>query len=241
MSRVTLLRHGESTWNSENRFTGWMDVDLSVKGVEEARLAGRLLKEKGYRFDKAYTSVLKRAIRSLWILEEIMDLMWLPTEKRWELNERHYGSLQGLNKAEITEQYGPELVRQWRRGYAIEPPPLGDYDPRHPRFDRRYAYLDSKLLPATESLEKTLNRVIPCWEHNILPDIAANKELIIVAHGNSLRALCKHLEGLSDQEVMALEIPTGIPLVFELDDFFQLTNHYYLSEKDQAVISNHGY
>ncbi|MGR6034523.1 MAG: 2,3-diphosphoglycerate-dependent phosphoglycerate mutase [Candidatus Nitrosoglobus sp.] len=238
MSRVTLLRHGESVWNSENRFTGWTDVDLSVKGVEEARLAGRMLKKEGYQFDKAYTSVLKRAIRTLWIVEDVMDLMWLPTEKRWELNERHYGSLQGLNKAEIAKQYGAELVHQWRRGYAIEPPSLDEHDPRHPRFDRRYAHLDPEHLPAVESLEKTLNRVIPCWEQDILPDIAAGKELIIVAHGNSLRALCKHLGGLSNQEIMELEIPTGVPLVFELDNSFQLTAHYYLSEKCQAIISD---
>jgi 2,3-bisphosphoglycerate-dependent phosphoglycerate mutase len=235
---VTLLRHGESVWNSENRFTGWTDVDLSVKGAKEAHIAGRMLKNEGYRFDKAYTSVLKRAIRTLWIVEDVMDLMWLPTEKRWELNERHYGSLQGLNKAEIAKQYGAELVHQWRRGYAIEPPPLDAHDPRHPRFDRRYAHLDPEYLPAVESLEKTLNRVILCWERDILPDIAAGKELIIVAHGNSLRALCKHLEGLSNQEVMELEIPTGIPLVFELDDTFQLTAHYYLSEKGQVIISD---
>jgi 2,3-bisphosphoglycerate-dependent phosphoglycerate mutase len=241
VSRVTLLRHGESVWNSENRFTGWTDVDLSVKGVEEARLAGRMLKKEGYQFDKAYTSVLKRAIRTLWIVEDVMDLMWLPTEKRWELNERHYGSLQGLNKAEIAKQYGAELVHQWRRGYAIEPPSLDEHDPRHPRFDRRYAHLDPEHLPAVESLEKTLNRVIPCWEQDILPDIAAGKELIIVAHGNSLRALCKHLGGLSNQEIMELEIPTGVPLVFELDNSFRLTAHYYLSEKGQVIISDNAH
>ncbi|WP_096527775.1 2,3-diphosphoglycerate-dependent phosphoglycerate mutase [Candidatus Nitrosoglobus terrae] len=227
---MTLLRHGESVWNSENRFTGWTDVDLSANGIEEARHAGLMLKKTGYQFDKAYTSVLKRAIRTLWIVEEVMDLMWLPVEKHWELNERHYGSLQGLNKAEIAQKYGEELVHQWRRGYAIEPPSLESDDPRHPRFDRRYAHLGAEHLPAVESLEKTLNRVLTCWQREILPDITAGKELIIVAHGNSLRALCKHLGGLSDEEVMELEIPTGIPLIFELDHSFQQTARYYLSE-----------
>lgn len=240
MNRVILLRHGESMWNLENRFTGWTDVDLSANGVEEACFVGKLLKNKGYKLDKAYTSVLKRAIRTLWIVEEMMDLAWLPVEKRWELNERHYGSLQGLNKAEMTKQYGVELVHQWRRGYGIEPPPLDNSDPRHPRFDRRYAGLAPKALPASESLKKTLERVIPCWKQHILPDIAAGKELIIVAHGNSLRALYKHLERLSDQEVMELNIPTGIPLVFELDSAFRPTAHYYLadSEKSQAMIGD---
>nr|WP_206054826.1 2,3-diphosphoglycerate-dependent phosphoglycerate mutase [Nitrosococcus wardiae] len=240
VSRIVLLRHGESVWNLENRFTGWTDVDLSVNGIEEARLAGKILKNEGYQFDKVYTSVLKRAIRTLWIVEEVMDLMWLPTEKRWELNERHYGSLQGLNKAEMAKQYGPELVHQWRRGYAIEPPPLDDADPRHPRFDRRYAHLASEKIPASESLEKTLQRVIPCWEKDILPDIAAGKELIIVAHGNSLRALYKHLEGLSDQEVMELNIPTGIPLVFELDEAFRPTAHYYLADSEKGQVAVDG-
>lgn len=237
VSRIVLLRHGESVWNLENRFTGWTDVDLSENGLKEARLAGKILKNEGYQFDKAYTSVLKRAIRTLWIVEEVMDLMWLPTEKRWELNERHYGSLQGLNKAEMSRQYGAELVHQWRRGYAIEPPPLDGGDPRHPRFDRRYAQFAPEKLPSSESLEKTLHRVIPCWEQNILPDIAAGKELIIVAHGNSLRALYKHLEGLSDQAVMELNIPTGIPLVFELDEAFHPTAHYYLADSEEGQIA----
>lgn len=229
VNKVVLLRHGESLWNLENRFTGWTDVELSADGIEEARLAGKLLKEGGYCFDKAYTSVLKRAIHTLWIVAEVMDLMWIPVEKRWELNERHYGSLQGLNKAEIAQQYGAELVHRWRRGYTIQPPALDYFDSRHPRFDRRYTYLDPAHLPGTESLAETLRRVFRCWEENILPDLMAGKALIIVAHGNSLRALYKHLAGLSDQEVMELNIPTGIPLVFELDDNFRATDHYYLS------------
>lgn len=235
MNKIVLLRHGESLWNLENRFTGWTDVDLSANGIEEARSAGKLLKSAGYCFDKAYTSVLKRAIRTLWIVEEVMDLMWIPVEKRWEWNERHYGSLQGLNKAEIARQYGSGQVHQWRRGYAIQPPSLDYLDSRHPRFDKRYTSLDPACLPATESLAETLTRVIRCWERDILPDLAVGKTLIIVAHGNSLRALYKHLEGLSEQEVMELNIPTGVPLVFELDDNFQALAHYYLSEEEQAV------
>jgi 2,3-bisphosphoglycerate-dependent phosphoglycerate mutase len=238
--KIILLRHGESVWNRENRFTGWTDVDLSAAGIEEARLAGQILKREGYALDKAYTSVLKRAIRTLWIVEEVMDLMWLPTEKRWELNERHYGSLQGLNKAEMAARYGAEQVHQWRRGYDVQPPPLDNFDPRHPRFDRRYAHLDAALLPATESLADTLERVIPCWEQAIVPDLAQGKKLIIVAHGNSLRALYKYLEGLSDQEVMELNIPTGIPLVFELDHRFQPLAHYYLTDSKEMQAAVNG-
>ncbi|CAH9018059.1 2,3-diphosphoglycerate-dependent phosphoglycerate mutase [Candidatus Nitrosacidococcus sp. I8] len=234
MHRVTLLRHGESIWNLENRFTGWTDVELSENGIKEASHAGKILKDAGYEFDKAYTSLLKRAIHTLRLVEDQMDISWLSTEKRWELNERHYGSLQGLNKAEIAKQYGADLVHQWRRGYDIEPPALDINDPRHPRFDRRYAHIDPSKLPLVESLKTTLDRVMQCWQESILPDIASGKELIIVAHGNSLRALCKHLAGLSNEEVMELEIPTGVPLVYELDNSFKLIDHYYLSEKGRS-------
>lgn len=241
MIKLVLLRHGESTWNLENRFTGWTDVDLSENGVREAHQAGQLLKAEEYQFDLAITSVLKRAIRTLWITMDEMDLMWLPVERAWQLNERHYGALQGLNKAEMAEKYGPEQVHLWRRSYNVPPPPLELDDPRHPRFDPRYASLTPAQLPATESLEITLQRVLPYWFERIVPLLKEGKKLLIVAHGNSMRSLVKYLDNISDEEIPGLNIPTGIPLVYELDDNLKPIQHYYLgdavaaAEKAQAV------
>lgn len=228
MLKLVLLRHGESAWNRENRFTGWTDVGLSPTGVQEARMAGKALRDAGYTFDLAFTSVLQRAIRTLWNVQEEMNLLWLPVIKDWRLNERHYGALQGLNKTEIAEYYGAEQVHLWRRGFAIRPPALNLTDPRHPRFDARYARLSPNRLPATESLQDTLFRVLECWEEQVLPEMRKGGRVIIAAHGNSLRALVKHLEGLSDEAIMQLNIPTGIPLVYELDDTLRVIEHYYL-------------
>ncbi|NIR59621.1 MAG: 2,3-diphosphoglycerate-dependent phosphoglycerate mutase [Gammaproteobacteria bacterium] len=230
MVKVVFLRHGQSTWNLENRFTGWTDVDLSPHGAAEAREAGRLLKTHGYDFDITYTSVLKRAIRTLWIVQEVMDLMWLPVEKDWRLNERHYGALQGLNKREMQEQYGGEQVHRWRRGYAVRPPALDGGDPRHPRFDPRYRRLDASLLPSTESLEDTLRRVLPSWEQVIKPRVANGERVLVSAHGNSLRALIKELEDISDDDITEVNVPTGIPLVYEFDEQLRVMTHYYLAE-----------
>jgi 2,3-bisphosphoglycerate-dependent phosphoglycerate mutase len=233
MIKVVLLRHGESTWNRENRFTGWTDVDLSPLGVEEARDAGRALQQNGYEFDYAFTSVLKRAIRTLWLVEDIMDLMWLPVEKDWRLNERHYGSLQGLNKAETAEHYGEEQVHQWRRGFAVRPPALEATDPRLPHRDRRYEHVDPALLPYTESLADTMQRSLACWEQAIVPRMREGKRLLIVAHGNSLRSLVKQLDRMSDEAIMELNIPTGIPLVYEFDDNLTVMTHYYLADAEK--------
>ena len=235
MYKVVLLRHGESTWNKENRFTGWTDVDLSERGREEALEAGRLLKEGGYVFDLAYTSVLKRAIRTLWIALDVMDQMWLPTEKNWRLNERHYGALQGLNKAETAEKHGEAQVKIWRRSYDIPPPALEKTDPRHPSRDPRYAGLTESELPLTESLKDTVARFLPYWHDTIAPSIRAGRRVLVAAHGNSLRALVKYLDDISEKEIVELNIPTGIPLVYELDDGLRPLRHYYLGDPEAAA------
>ena len=234
MIKLVLLRHGQSTWNLSNRFTGWTDVDLSDTGVAEAHQAGQILKAEGYDFDLALTSVLKRAIRTLWITMDEMDLMWIPVERAWQLNERHYGALQGLNKAETAEKYGQEQVHIWRRSYSIPPPPLDMDDPRHPRFDKRYAGLKPEQVPACESLKDTLIRVLPYWNETIVPYLKQGKKLLVAAHGNSLRALVKHLDHISDEEIPELNIPTGIPLVYELDEDMKALRHYYLGDQAAA-------
>jgi 2,3-bisphosphoglycerate-dependent phosphoglycerate mutase len=234
MMKLVLLRHGESTWNLENRFTGWTDVDLTARGIEEAHTAGRRLREDGYTFDVAHTSLLKRAIRTLWITLDEMDLMWIPVHRSWKLNERHYGALQGLNKAETAAQYGDEQVLVWRRSYSTPPPPLTPDDPRHPSRDRRYAGLSPSELPLAESLKDTVARFLPYWHESIVPDIKAGRRVIIAAHGNSLRALVKHLDGISEDEIVGLNIPTGIPLVYELDDDLAPIRHYYLGDPEAA-------
>ena len=230
MLELVLLRHGESRWNRENRFTGWTDVDLTDRGVKEARLAGQLLREKGYTFDVAFTSVLKRAIRTLWIVLEEMDLMWLPVHRDWRLNERHYGALQGLNKAETAEKFGEEQVITWRRSYAVAPPALETSDPRFPGNDPAYASMDPRLLPRTESLRDTVRRFLPLWCDTIAPMVLSGKRVLIVAHGNSLRALVKHLDELSDDEVVSLNIPTGVSMVYELNGRLKPMRHFYLGD-----------
>jgi 2,3-bisphosphoglycerate-dependent phosphoglycerate mutase len=235
MHRLVLLRHGESTWNKENRFTGWTDVDLSERGREEALEAGRLLKHDGYTFDIAYTSVLKRAIRTLWTALDVMDLMWIPVIKSWRLNERHYGALQGLNKAETAAKHGEAQVKIWRRSYDIPPPPLSADDPRHPARDPRYAALSAAELPLTESLKETVARFLPYWHETIAPSISSGRRVLIAAHGNSLRALVKYLDHVSDQEIVELNIPTGIPLVYELDANLKPLRHYYLGDPAAAA------
>lgn len=234
MSTVVLLRHGESTWNRENRFTGWTDVDLSEAGIAEAHEAGRLLREEGFVFDVAYTSVLKRAIRTLWIVLDELDQMWIPSELSWRLNERHYGALQGLNKAETAREYGDEQVHLWRRSYDVPPPALDPDDPRHPGRDPRYASVDPALLPRSESLKDTVARFLPYWHEVVAPAIRDGRRVLISAHGNSLRALVKYLDGVSDEEIVALNIPTGVPLVYELDAELRPLSHRYLG--DQAAI-----
>jgi 2,3-bisphosphoglycerate-dependent phosphoglycerate mutase len=234
MIKLVLLRHGESAWNLENRFTGWTDVDLSPKGLEEAAEAARLLREGGYTFDVAYTSLLKRAIRTLWITLDGMDLMWLPVHRSWRLNERHYGALQGLNKAETAARYGDQQVLIWRRSYSDPPPPLDPADSRFPGHDRRYADLSPEELPRAESLKDTVARFLPYWHGTIVPDLRAGKRVLIAAHGNSLRALAKHLDGVSDEEIVGLNIPTGIPLVYELDDDLKPLRSYYLGDPEAA-------
>jgi 2,3-bisphosphoglycerate-dependent phosphoglycerate mutase len=226
MPQLVLIRHGQSVWNKANQFTGWTDVDLSKKGIKEAHQAGQHLAAAGFIFDVAFTSVLKRAIRTLWIVLDEMDLMWIPVERCWRLNERHYGALQGLNKAETAEKEGPEQVHIWRRSFDISPPALELDDARHPRFDPHYAHLDPAQLPATESLEDTLNRVLPCWQGEILPCQRRGDRVLIAAHGNSLRALIKHLEHISDADIPNLRIPTGMPLVYELDEDLEVRGHY---------------
>ena len=235
MSTLVLLRHGESTWNRENRFTGWTDVDLSETGVVEATEGGRLLREAGLGFDIAYTSVLKRAIRTLWIALDQLDLMWIPVQNSWRLNERHYGALQGLNKAEMAVQYGDEQVRLWRRSYDVPPPPLELDDPRHPRFDPRYAGVDAAELPRSEALKHTVARFLPYWHETIAPSIRDGHRVLIAAHGNSLRALVKYLDGISDADIVGLNIPTGVPLVYELDDDLRPVSHRYLGDPDRVA------
>jgi 2,3-bisphosphoglycerate-dependent phosphoglycerate mutase len=233
MYTLVLLRHGESTWNKENRFTGWTDVDLSKDGIVEAGRSGRLLNEAGFTFDLCHTSVLRRAIRTLWIVLDTMDLMYLPVHHSWRLNERHYGALQGLDKRETTEKYGKEQVLLWRRGYAVRPPALAEDDPRHPRFDPRYAGLGPDAVPATESLEDTLARVVPYWKNSIAPEVKAGKRILIAAHGNSIRALVKYLDHIPDNEITGLNIPTGFPLVYEIDKDLHPIRHYYLGDPDE--------
>lgn len=234
MKKLVLLRHGQSLWNLENKFTGWTDVDLSDEGIREAHQAGKVLKAEGYTFNVAYTSVLKRAIRTLWIVLDEMDLMWIPVHCSWRLNERHYGALQGLNKKATAQKYGDEQVHIWRRGYDVQPPALAITDPRHPRFDPRHADLDQEELPCTESLKDTLNRVLPYWHSAIVPSLRENKTILISAHGNSLRALVKYLNNISDEDIMEFEIPTGIPLVYELDDDLSARIHYYIGREAEV-------
>ena len=234
MLRLVLLRHGESTWNKENRFTGWTDVDLSEKGLEEAREAGRLMAAEKYEFDVAYMSVLKRAIRTLWMALDELDQMWIPVLRSWRLNERHYGALQGLNKAETAAKYGEEQVKIWRRSYDTPPPPLTYEDPRHPSHDRRYADLKRSELPLTESLKDTVARFLPYWGDVIAPEMKAGKRVLIVAHGNSLRALVKYLENIPDDKIVDLNIPTGIPLVYSLNEDLKPLTKYYLGDPAAA-------
>ena len=234
MLKLVLLRHGESTWNLENRFTGWTDVDLTPKGVQEAQEAARLLEEGGYTFDVAYTSLLKRAIRTLWIALDGLDLMWLPVYNTWRLNERHYGALQGLNKAETAARYGEAQVKVWRRSYAEPPPALTPDDERYPGRDRRYAGLSQAELPLAESLEDTVARFLPYWHRTIVADIQAGKRVLIAAHGNSLRALVKHLDGMPEADIVELNIPTGVPLVYELERDLRPLKHYYLGDPEAA-------
>jgi len=232
MIKLVLLRHGESIWNLENKFTGWTDVGLSKKGVAEAHLAAEWLKTGGFSFDIAYTSVLKRAISTLWIVLEDMDLMWIPVYRSWRLNERHYGALQGLNKLETVEKFGEEQVLIWRRSYNIPPPALGKNDPRFPGNDLRYKDLTPQKLPLTECLKDTVDRFLIYWHETIVPTLRQGKKVIITAHGNSLRALVKYLDGVSDQQIVKLNIPTGIPLVYELDDNLKPIKHYYLGDPE---------
>jgi 2,3-bisphosphoglycerate-dependent phosphoglycerate mutase len=230
--KLVLVRHGQSTWNLENRFTGWTDVGLTDQGMTEAHTAGQLLRDNKYTFDIAYTSVLKRALQTLWIVLQEMELEWIPVVNAWQLNERHYGALQGLNKAETAKQYGEAQVKIWRRSYDVPPPALEWDDPRHPRFDRRYAGLTKEQLPSTESLKITLDRVLPYWHSTLAPAIKTGKPVLIVAHGNSIRAMVKYLDNVSDEEITELNIPTGIPLVYELDQDLKAVKHYYLADEE---------
>ena len=234
MKKLVLLRHGESTWNRENRFTGWTDVGLNEKGVQEAVEAGRMLKREGYGFDVAFTSVLKRAVKTLWLVLEEMDLMWIPVHLSWRLNERHYGALQGLNKAEMAERHGLEQVKTWRRGYDVRPPALTPDDPRFPGRDPRYAHLRAEELPLTECLKDTVERFLPYWHEIIAPAVREGKRVLISAHGNSLRALVKYLDEISDDEILGLNIPTGIPLVYDLEDDLTPIRNYYLGDPEAA-------
>src|SRR5437588_244978 len=234
MHKVVQLRHGESAWNKENRFTGWKDVDLSDKGVAEASEAGRLMKDGGFVFDVAYTSVLKRAIKTLYRALDEMDLLWIPVTKHWRLNERHYGALQGLNKAETAAKHGEDQVKIWRRSYDIAPPPLASDDPRHPRLDPRYAGVDPRELPSTESLADTLSRVLPLWHARIAPELRSGASVLVVAHGNSLRAMVKMLDRIPEREIVELNIPTGVPLLYELDAELKPLGSRYLGDP-QAV------
>jgi 2,3-bisphosphoglycerate-dependent phosphoglycerate mutase len=245
MHKLVLIRHGESEWNKENRFTGWKDVDLSEKGIKEAHMAGKLLKHEGFTFDHAYTSVLKRAIRTLWIILDEMDLMWISETKSWLLNERHYGALQGLNKAEMAAQYGEEQVLKWRRSFDIPPDPLEADDPRYLGNDPRYAEIEPSKFPKTECLKDTVARVVPYFRDEMVPKIKDGKRLIIAAHGNSLRALVKYLDNVSEDQITQLNVPTGIPLVYELDDQIKPIKHYYLGDPEavraaQEAVANQG-
>ncbi len=245
MYKLVLVRHGQSTWNLENRFTGWTDVELTDQGRDEALAAGQFLKEGGYSFDIAYTSVLRRAVQTLWSILQVMNLEWIPVTNAWQLNERHYGALQGLNKSETAEQYGEAQVKIWRRSYDVPPPALELTDARHPKFDPRYASLPPEQQPATESLKITLERVLPYWHSTLTLAIKTGKRVIIVAHGNSIRALVKYLDNISDDAITELNIPTGIPLVYELDKDLKPIKHYYLGDPDEvakkaAAVANQG-
>jgi 2,3-bisphosphoglycerate-dependent phosphoglycerate mutase len=245
MHKLVLLRHGQSTWNLENRFTGWTDVGLTQQGRSEGLSAGQLLNQDGYGFDIAYTSVLRRAIQTLWIVLEEMQLEWIPVVNAWQLNERHYGALQGLNKAETAQKFGEAQVKLWRRSYDVPPPALDPSDERHPRFDPRYASLRPDELPATESLKITLERVLPYWHSTLAPVIKSGQRVLVAAHGNSMRAMVKYLDKISDQEIPELNIPTGIPLVYELDEELRPVRHYYLGDpeavaKAAAAVANQG-
>ncbi len=235
MYKLVLIRHGESTWNLENRFTGWTDVDLTPTGVAQAQNAGRLLKAEGFQFDVAYTSVLKRAIRTLYLALDEMDATWLPVVKSWRLNERHYGGLQGLNKADMAKQYGDEQVLVWRRSYDTPPPVLEAHDPRSERSDPRYARLDPAQVPLTECLKDTVERVMPFWNESMAPAIKAGKRIVVAAHGNSIRALVKYLDNIGDDEIVGVNIPNGIPLVYELDENLKPIRHYYLGDAEAAA------
>lgn len=232
MNRLVLLRHGESTWNKENRFTGWVDVNLSEQGVIEAREAGRAMKEKGFRFRVAYTSYLTRAIKTLWLALEEMDLMWIPEKKSWRLNEKHYGMLQGMNKLEMAEQYGSEQILLWRRSFDTPPPPIDENDEKNARFDPRYAGLKDEEIPRTESLKDVVNRILPYWENEISRAILTEKEVLVAAHGNSLRAIIKFLKNMTDQEILEFNMPTGIPYVFEFDENLNLLNDYFVGDPE---------
>lgn len=234
MKKIVLLRHGESVWNKENRFTGWTDVDLSEKGLEEAREAGKVLKEAGFRFGVAYGSVLKRAIRTMWIVLDELELMWIPQQLSWRLNERHYGALQGLNKAEMAAQFGEEQILAWRRSYDVPPPALEKSDDRYPGKDSRYAGMKPQDIPVTECLKDTVARFLPHWNDVIAPDVKAGRNVIVVAHGNTIRALVKYLDNVSEKDIVGLNIPTGIPLVYELDDDLKPLRHYYLGDQEKA-------
>ena len=234
MKKLILLRHGESIWNKENKFTGWTDVDLSPKGVQEAEEAGEVLKKEGYKFDIAFTSVLKRAIRTLWIVLDKMDLMWVKVERSWRLNERHYGALQGLNKKEMASKFGEEQVYIWRRSYDVPPPALEKSDPRYPGNESKYKDLSESEIPLTECLKDTVARFLPYWHNVITPVLKQKDTILIAAHGNSLRALVKYLDNISDQEIPKLNIPTGIPLIYELDDELKALKHYYLGDPEEV-------
>ncbi len=233
MIKVVLLRHGESTWNKENRFTGWIDVDLSEQGVLEAKKAGQMMKDQGYTFDLAYTSVLKRGVRTLWIALDEMDLMWIPIKNAWQLNERHYGALQGLNKAEMAAKFGEEQVLIWRRSYDVRPPELDKKSPMYPGSDPKYKLLKQKEIPLTECLKDCVARVVPFWKKEIIPQLKKGKKIIIAAHGNSLRALVKYLDNVPDEAITQLNIPTGIPLVYELNGRLKPVKHYYLGDQKE--------
>ena len=233
MKKVVLLRHGESTWNRENRFTGWTDVDLSEKGVAEAEKAGLLLREEGFLFGHAYTSYLKRAVKTLGVVLDKLDQDWVPVSKSWRLNEKHYGSLQGLNKKETAEKYGDEQVKIWRRSFDVAPQPLTEDDPRNPRFEARYDSVPDNMLPRTESLKDTIERIMPYWKETIFPSLKDAEEILVVAHGNSLRGIIKHLKGISDEDIVNLNLPTAVPYVFEFDDDMKLVKDYFLGDPQE--------
>jgi 2,3-bisphosphoglycerate-dependent phosphoglycerate mutase len=232
MYKLVLIRHGESEWNRENRFTGWTDVDLSERGIKEAVEAGKTLREAGFHFNVAYTSYLTRAIRTLWLIQEQMDLLWIPVFKTWRLNEKHYGVLQGLNKSEMAEKYGDAQVQIWRRSYDVPPPPMEDNDPRHPRFDHRYAALEPGQIPATESLKETVERIVPYWLSDISVKLKDHKEVLVAAHGNSLRGIVKYLKNISNEDIVGLNLPTGIPYVFEFDADMNLLKDEFIGDPE---------